>query len=164
MMQNFTPARCQNKAYLLFILILIASLSGCTALLKQFIETPKIKSIGLKSFSASRQTAEFEIALYNPNTFSIPLSGINGKIKINGLNIGSVDVKNTHSLAAHSTQKITLPLQLDHRALLPALKRIFSRHRASYDLKGQVHTSLGSIPFTKQDELTVEQLISEFTH
>lgn len=59
------------------------NLLGCGRLVKEFVEAPEVRGIELKSFSVLDNTATFEVTLYNPNSFSLPISGLTGGIKLN---------------------------------------------------------------------------------
>jgi len=148
---------------ILVLLLLSLSLLGCgTGLIKAFVEAPQLKGIELKSFSAKNKQAIFEVALYNPNAFSLPISGMNGDIVLNQLNIGSIDAKRDQSLAAHTTQLVTLPIMLNADALVKAAKRVLSQRQAQYTFNGGVMTSAGQIPISKKGDLSMKDLISAF--
>ncbi len=73
---------------ILLLLVLSISLVGCgSGIIKAFVDTPQVKGVELKSFSAKNKQAVFEVALYNPNNFSLPISGMNGDIVLNQLPI-----------------------------------------------------------------------------
>jgi LEA14-like dessication related protein len=139
------------------------SLVGCgTGIIKAFVETPQVKGVELKSFSAENKQAVFEIALYNPNNFSLPISGMNGDIMLNQLTIGSLDAESDQHLAALSTQLVTLPILLNADALVKAVKSILNQRQAQYTFNGGLMTSVGKIPFSKKGDLSMKDLISAF--
>ncbi len=144
-------------------LLLSLSLIGCNSgLVKEFVDMPEVKGLELKSFSAKDKKAIFEVDLYNPNAFSLPLSGMTGDITVNQLTIGSVDAKSDESLAAHSTQKVTLPIMLNSDALMEAAKSVMKQQKAEYSFNGGVKTSVGDIPLSKKGNLSLQDLISTF--
>lgn len=148
---------------MLLLLLLSISLLGCgTGLIKAFVDTPQVKDIRLKSFSAKDKQALFEVALYNPNAFSLPISEIKGDIVLHKLNIGSIDVESDQSLAAHATQIVSLPIMLHTDALVKAANIVMSLRQAQYTFNGGVMTSVGYIPFSKKGELSMQDLISTF--
>ena len=147
-----------KKSVLVFLLSL--SLLGCgTGLLKSFVDTPEVKSIELKSFSIKDKKAVFDVALHNPNAFSLPISGLMGDMSLNDMAIGYVDVESDKSLAAHATQIVTVPIMLNPSMLVDAVKGVLSSRQAKYHFKGDIKTSVGNIPFSKQGDLSVQDLI-----
>ena len=100
------------------------------------------------------------MALYNPNSFALPLSGLAGNINLNQLPIGNIDAKSDKNLPALTTQKITLPIMLDNNALIEAAKRVLTQRQAKYSFNGHVKTSVGKVPFSKNGTLSVKDLIS----
>lgn len=148
---------------ILSIFLFSIFLMGCgTDLVKEFVDTPQVKGVELKSFSAKNKQAVFEVALYNPNSFSLPISGLNGDIVLNKLTIGNIDAESDQSLAAHATQSVTLPIMLDTDALAKAAKSVLNLRQAQYIFNGRVSTSAGQIPISKKGNLSVQDLISAF--
>jgi LEA14-like dessication related protein len=145
----------------LFILLLSFSLFGCNAdMVKEFIATPEVKNIQLADFSVENKQAVFELSLYNPNPFPLPLSGMSGDISLNEQHIGSLEAQSEQSLAAYGTQTVTLPVSLDPNALLTAAKSVLFKGKANYNFNGNVGTSLGQVPFTKEGELSAKDILS----
>ena len=150
-----------NKFVLLFLLSF--SLVGCgTDLIKAFVDTPQVKGIELKSFSVKDKQALFEVALYNPNAFSLPISGVSGDIVLNQMTIGSIDAGSDQSLAAHATQVVAVPIMLDPDLLVKAAKSVLNLRQAEYTFNGGIMTSMGQIPFSKKGDLSVQDLIYTF--
>ena len=147
----------------LLLLVLSISLVGCgSGIIKAFVDTPEVKGVELKSFSAKNKQAVFEVALYNPNNFSLPISGMNGDIVLNQLTIGSLDAESDQHLAALSTQLVTLPILLNTDALVKAVKSVLNQRQAQYTFNGGLMTSVGKIPFSKKGDLSMKDLISAF--
>ncbi len=154
-----------KKILLLLLLLLLLSISlvGCgTGIIKTFVDTPQVKGVELKSFSAKKKQAVFEVALYNPNNFSLPISGVNGDIVLNQLTIGSIDAESDQNLEAHTTQLVTLPIMLNSDALVKAAKSVLGLRQAQYTFIGRVKTSVGQIPFSKKGDLSMKDLLSAF--
>lgn len=76
--------------------------------------------------------------------------------------IGSVDAENDQSLLAHTTQLVAVPISLDTHRLVNAVKTVLIQGQAHYSFDGHVKTSMAQIPFSKEGELSVEDLISAF--
>jgi LEA14-like dessication related protein len=145
----------------LFIFLLTFSLFGCnSAYINELVATPEIKNIQLSHFSAQERKAVFNVSLYNPNPFPLPISSVAGDIALNSLTIGSLEAKSDQNLAAYDTQDITLPLSLNPDALINAAQSVLFKGKANYTFEGNVQTSLGQVPFTKEGELSAKDIIS----
>ena len=142
------------------LLFFILALSACNSnMIQQFVDTPQVKNVQLKSFSAKENSVVFEVDLFNPNAFPLPLSGLSGDMHLNGLSIGSLDASSDKSLAANSTQTVLVPMKLDTNALLEAAKSVFTKRKAEYSFNGGVKTSVGKIPFSKSGDLSVQEIL-----
>lgn len=146
---------------LLTMILMTMSLLGCSSeMIQNFVKAPEVKNVQLKSFSAKDKSVVFEVDLFNPNAFTLPLSGLSGSMSLNGLDIGSLDAESDQSLAAKATQTVTVPVQLDTDALLEAAKSVFTKRKAEYNFSGGAQTSVGKIPFSTSGELSVQEIIS----
>lgn len=144
-----------------FILALLStSLLGCGNLVKHFVDTPEIKWIELKTFSPDDNKAYFEVALHNPNSFLLPVSGMNGSIVLNQLVIGNIEAETEQSIPANTTQSVTIPISLNPDILIKAAKSVLSHKKAQYSLKGDLDTSVGQIPFNKTGKLSMKDIIA----
>ena len=143
-----------------FILLLSLSLFGCnSSYINELVATPEIKNIQLSHFSVQDRKAIFNVSLYNPNPFPLPISAIAGDIALNSLTIGSLEAKSDQNLTAYGTQDITLPLSLDPDALLDAAQSVLLQGKASYTFNGDVQTSIGRVPFTKEGVLSAKEVM-----
>ena len=145
-----------------FILLLSLSLFGCnSSYINELVATPEIKNIQLSHFSVQDRKAIFNVSLYNPNPFPLPISAIAGDIALNSLTIGSLEAKSDQNLTAYGTQDITLPLSLSLApdALLDAAQSVLLQGKASYTFNGDVQTSIGRVPFTKEGELSAKEIM-----
>ena len=66
--------------------------------------TPQIQDIMLISFSAEKQNAVFEVDVYNPNDFKIPVRELSGEVFLNKYLVSKLEASSKKSLAALSTQ------------------------------------------------------------
>lgn len=140
--------------------LLSLALLGCgTGLMQQFVDAPEVKGVSLKSFSAKKKTAVFELDLYNPNAFALSISGLSGDIELNQLPIGSIEIDSEQSIAGHETQKILLPIKLDAKAFIDSAKSVLKQGQAEYSLKGDVDTAVGLIPFSTKGDLSLQDIV-----
>ena len=150
----------------LVVVLLSVFLLGCNTnvinqdLVSNFIQTPQMKDIQLTSFSAKDESVVFDVSVYNPNVFPLPISQLNGDFKLNQLSIGSIAATSDKTLGAQSTQVISLPIKLSSSALISSAKGAFSSQKADYNLSGALVTSAGKLPFSKEGSLSVSDLIS----
>ena len=143
-----------------FIVLLSLSLFGCnSAYINNLVATPEIKNIQLSHFSVQERKAVFTVSVYNPNPFPLPISAIAGDIALNNLTIGSLEAESDQNQTAFDTQDVTLPLSLNPDALINAAQSVLLQGKASYTFNGDVQTSLGRVPFTKQGELSAKEVM-----
>lgn len=145
----------------IILLVLFAlSLGGCgTGLIQSLVDSPEIKTIALKTFSIKDKRAVFEVALYNPNAYSLPMTGLVGDISLNGVAIGHVDVQSDEGLPAQITKTVDVPISLDSEKLTGAVKKVLSLRQAKYQFNGDVITSVADIPFSKEGDLPMKDII-----
>ncbi len=145
---------------LITILLMSLTLSGCASMVQELMQAPQIKGVQLKSFSAKDKSVVFDVDIYNPNSFTLPISGLSGDMMLNQLTIGSIEAESDQNLAALSTQTVTVPIALDTNALIEAAQSVFTQRQAQYNFNGGVKTPVGKIPFSKSGELSVTEIIS----
>lgn len=144
-----------------FVLLVAFSLIGCgNGLIKSIVETPQLKGVELKSFSIKDKLAVFEVALFNPNDFSLPISGLAGNMSVNQMTVGHIEMNNSQNLAAQSTQTVAVPVKLDARQLVDAVKAIVKLRQAHFIFNGGVDTTVGEIPFSKEGKLSFDDIVS----
>ncbi len=148
------------KKNLAFILVVVISLFGCNSMVKELMQAPQIKNVQLKKFSAKDKSIVFDVDIYNPNSFTLPISGLSGYMVLNQKTIGSLDAESNQSLAALSTQTFSVPIKLDTNALIEAAGSVLTNRQAIYNFNGGVKTPVGKIPFSKSGELSVTEIIS----
>ncbi len=142
------------------MILLALSLTACQSVMEKVVKAPEVKSIQLKSFSIQDKTMVFDVGLFNPNAFTLPVDGFHGGIRLNGLDIGKFSAKTETSLAAQKTQVITLPITLDAEAFGRAARSVLEKRQALYNFRGGVDTSVGQVPFSKEGELSVQDIIA----
>ncbi len=146
---------------ILIMLLMTIGLLGCSSeMIQQFVDAPQVKNVQLKSFSAENKSVVFEVDLFNPNAFPLPLSGLSGAMSLNDHAIGSLSASSDQSLAANATQTVTVPVQLDANAFLEAAKTVLTQRQAKYNFNGGVNTSIGKVPFSTSGDLSIKEIIS----
>jgi len=148
------------KRWLLIIFALISMVGCANQGLSNLILTPEVNSVRLSHFSVEENSAVFVVDLYNPNPFPLPISGFSGDISLNELAIGSVAAKSEKTLSALSTQSLNVPLSLDPNSLINAAQSVLLRGEAQYQFDGHVDSSIGQVPFSKQGQLSAQDIMS----
>ena len=72
------------------------------------LQPPRITSLTLRG-----ATVEFPIALTNKNTFALPLTGLDGALKVGGVPVSRVAMGDMGRLEGKGTRVVTVPVQLD---------------------------------------------------
>jgi LEA14-like dessication related protein len=129
-------------------------------LVSNLVQAPEVRNVQLKSFSVKDQSVVFDVSLYNPNIFPLPVSGLSGDFKLNQVAVGSMAAKSDSNLGAQKEQVVTLPIQLNTDAFLNAAKKALSTQKANYSFNGGVETSAGKLPFTKEGNVSLSDLVS----
>jgi len=144
--------------------LMLLTLSGCSSsLVKSFVQTPQLKDTQLNSFSASDKQASFDAAIYNPNLFDIPVTTLNGEIKLNQVSVGRISATNpNNTLKSRETQTITIPIKLDTTNFMSITKSALFQGGIKYHFIGTVGTSIAPIPIIKEGELSAKDLVSSF--
>jgi len=144
--------------------LMLLTLSGCSSsLLKSFVQTPQLKDVRLNSFSASDKQASFDVDIYNPNLFDIPVTTLDGDIKLNQVPVGHIAATNpSNTLKSQETQTITIPIELDTTDFMGIAKSALFQGGIKYQFIGTVGTSIGPIPIIKEGELSAKDLMTSF--
>lgn len=121
---------------------------------------PEVVNIELKSFTAEENRAIFDISLYNPNDFKIPVREVYGDIYLNEKTIANIEALSKKSLGAYDTQIFTVPVLVKPDELLNASTNVMMTGLANYRFKGYMMSPVGEIPVEHEGQLTKEQLIS----
>jgi LEA14-like dessication related protein len=129
-------------------------------LISQLVSAPEIKGIQLKSFSVEDQSVVFDLSVYNPNVFPLPISGLSGDFKLNQVVIGALAATSDKNLAAQQTQTVTLPIQLNTNAFISGAKSALSTQQAKYSFNGGIETSAGTLPFSKTGNLSLSDIMA----
>ena len=121
---------------------------------------PKIRNIQLKSFSAEENRAVFDVTVYNPNDFKLPVRELSGDIYLNDQIVANLEATSKQSLGALATQLFTVPVVINPDALIISANGIMTSGVAKYNFKGYMLTPVGELPISQQDQLTTEQMLA----
>ena len=144
---------------LLFFLSLLP-FSSANAIDMDAIQTPQIRMIKLISFSLEQESAVFEVDVYNPNEFKLPVRELTGSVHLNNLLVATLEASSKKSLAALSTQTFTVPIKVMTDATVQSANAVMLTGIADYEFSGYMMTPVGEIPLSKSGRLTSEQVLT----
>lgn len=121
---------------------------------------PEIRDIKLVSFSAEQETAIFDVSVYNPNTYKLPVRELSGEIYLNKQHVSTLDATSKKSLAPLATQVFTVPIKVNSDALMTAANDVMLTGTAAYRFKGYMMTPVGELPISESGQLTAEQILT----
>jgi len=145
----------------IWMVLLSLGLAGCqSGLMKKVVKAPEVKSIQLKQFSIQDKSMVFDVGLFNPNAFALPIDSADGMVRLNGVDIGRFAVQRKQKLEAKKVGMLTLPITLDAKALGKAVRSVFEQGKASYYFQGGVDTGIVKVPFSQEGKLSVQDIFA----
>jgi len=150
-----------KKLSALFILLLsIASYGYAAVFDPDSLQYPQIQNIQLNSFSAEQETAIFEVQVYNPNDFKLPIRELSGDIYLNEQHVSNLEANSKKDLAPLSTQTFIVPVIVKTDAVMTSAEDILLTGVANYRFKGYMMTPIGELPILESGQLTAEQVLT----
>jgi LEA14-like dessication related protein len=124
------------------------AMSGCSMFMHS-IEQPKatVQSVSLSSAGWTGITGKLDLDVMNPNNFSVPLSGIDWTLSVNGARAISGRVELSQNIPARGNAPVSTSLTLDARDAIAVGSSLASGGR-TYRLDARLHFSTG---FSKVD-------------
>lgn len=144
----------------LFVVVwMLISFASHAGILDQDIIMPEIQTVTLKQFSAELNSAVFDVEVYNPNTFKLPVKELSGDILLSQHKVAELSANSKKSLAAQSTQLFTVPVSINVANLLLSIDTVLKSGVAHYQFKGYMMTPVGELPIEQHGELSNEQIL-----
>ncbi|MDF1589347.1 MAG: LEA type 2 family protein [Gammaproteobacteria bacterium] len=140
-------------------LLLVSSFIGQAGVLDHTIITPEIHGITLKQVSSKLDNAVFEVDVYNPNPFKLPVRTLSGDIFLQNTRVAQLSASSNKSLAAKSTQGFTVPVSVNIDNLFGVIQQIIMSGTAEYRFQGYMMTPIGELPIEQQGTLSDEQVL-----
>lgn len=140
-----------------FILLgAISLLSGCAAV-PNVIAPPSIsvQDVSLQNLSLTQGVALVGLQVTNPNTFPIPLEGIQYNLRLNGTQVASGDQRQSMYLQPNRPTPVQIPVQLQLATLMQLAPVLWQNRAAQYQLDGAVRLPFISVPFQRQGAIGV---------
>ena len=122
-----------------FCLVFVSLVTGCSALESLNVQKPTatFRSARLENVTADGLTANFDIAVDNPNSFSVPLTRAQYKLALGGVQVVDDQAKPDASIPAKGSLPVTVPVRLSFQHLLSAEQAIAkSGGNIPYDFDG----------------------------
>jgi LEA14-like dessication related protein len=112
-------------------------------------DSPRISNVTLQG-----ATVEFPLTVKNRNSFSLPVAGISGALKVAGSNVGTLSTGDLGLLEAGGTRQLTLPLKINFLNAASAATALRSGGNAQVKLDGQLVSGSQNVP------LDISQLLN----
>lgn len=126
-------------------LVVVAALamSGCSMFMHS-VEEPKatVTNVSLSSAGWSGVTGKLDLDVMNPNSFGVPLSGIDWTLSIHGARALTGHVSLSKTIPARGHAPINTSLTLDARDAIAAATSLAGGSR-DYELAATLHFSTG---------------------
>jgi|ERR1043165_9085865 LEA14-like dessication related protein len=124
-----------------------AALSGCS-LFMHSIEKPKadVRDVSLQSASFSGVSGELALDVMNPNSFSVPLSGIDWTLSVGGARAVTGSVQLSQQIPAKGVAPVTTSLSIATGDALN-VAAVLARGSRDYQISVRLHfsTQVGQI-------------------
>ena len=137
---------------LMMLLWLSFALVGCTANgLKGLAESPDVKVDGVRLAKLSFTSADAILSLRvrNPNSFTIPLRGLDYALSLNNVSVAKSSLQKNINLSARQTRVVEIPVSFKIIELIQTVPSIVRSRDFTYQLKGNTHFPFINIPFSR---------------
>ena len=143
----------------LLLVVLASFLSACSSGgIKGLVEQPTIQvhKVEMGNFSLSGGSATFVLDIQNPNSFAIPLTGLDYGLRLNGVQVAEGVKEERVTIGANQSQKLEIPLQFSFGNMVSMLPGILRNRSLNYDLGGSIHLPWFKIPFNRAGSTTIQ--------
>lgn len=132
------------------VLLLCSGLSGCATSLENLVSSPKValSDVEIMGLGFKSQTFLLSFDVSNPNSFSLPVSGVSYGIKLDGQRFASGQTPSKFSVPANGETQFAISVELDLMQTAPRILSIVrqgDREKIDYELQGELAID---IPFT----------------
>jgi LEA14-like dessication related protein len=133
--------------------------AGCSALESLNVQKPtaSFRAARLENVTADGLTANFDIAVDNPNSFSLPLTAAQYKLALGGVQVVDDKAKPDAAIPAKGSLPVTVPVRLNFQHLLSAEQAIAqSGGNIPYNFDGALHFSPGNLPLAQDIKVPIK--------
>lgn len=134
------------------IIALITLLSGCSSNgVKGIIERPKVSidKVEMGKLTLAGGSAKFLLKIENPNQFSIPLSGFDYGLRLNGVEVANGNREHKVTIQAGESKVVEIPIVFSFTNMMSLLPNLLSNKSLNYDLAGSIHFPWFNLPFSR---------------
>lgn len=119
--------------------------------IKGIAEPPgvSVQDVSFERFSWQGGEAVFTLQLSNPNSFALPLTGVDYALSLNGVEVGKGSREQSLQIPAKQSRSVEFPLRLSFVNMASVLPGLMRQGTMQYQLRGAVHLPLFNIPFTR---------------
>lgn len=130
---------------------------GCGPL-KSEMKRPEVlvKGVSLTRVGATSADAEFRLALHNPNSFALPVHGVDYDLSLNSRRVLFGDSKQELRLPANGSGEIPLAVTFEYQRIFDSLSSALAQRRVVYQLTGSVGIGPFRVPFASGGEFGLE--------
>lgn len=146
--------------FVFLFLVLHAQSSFSVVFDLETMQYPEIKAIKLVSYSKDTHSAVFNVTLYNPNLFKIPVREMTSEIFLNEHHVASLDAESNKSLAANAEAVFSVPLTVEPEAFDDAIRLVLMTGTAHYQFVAYLMSPVGEIPFTREGQLSTQDIMT----
>jgi LEA14-like dessication related protein len=125
----------------LLALALLTLLASCSIFMRS-MEKPKaeVRGVSMSAVSWSGVEGELRLDVTNPNSFGVPLSGIDWQLSIGGARAVSGKIELSQTIPARGVAPVATSLRIDARDAI-AVGAALSRGQRGYALTARLHFS-----------------------
>ena len=144
------------------VLFLSLSLAACSSL-SSFVEKPglSVANFSMVGGNIFQQTFRIRLKVDNPNSFSLPILGLNYGLNIAGVDVANGTSNNGVNIPANGTDYLDVDLSTNLLKSLPELSNVLKSggKDLSYNFKGNLNldnTFIKRVPFNKSGSFNLD--------
>ena len=125
---------------------------GCSSNgVKGLVERPKvsIEKVEMGKLTLAGGSANFLLKIENPNAFSIPLSGFNYGLRLNGVEVANGNREQKVTIQAGGSKLVEVPIIFSFSNMISLLPNLINNRSLKYDLAGSIHFPWFNLPFSR---------------
>jgi len=133
------------------VLVVALVMSACSNGIKGVAEPPTVSVYGVKIANMSLSEGNLLVALRitNPNSYALPLNGLDYKLSLNGVSIADGEKTKNFTIDAKQDRIIEIPVKFSLLTLLRTIPGIVKTGQFTYDLSGNAHFPIINLPFQR---------------
>ncbi len=125
---------------------------GCSSNgVKGLVERPKvsIEKVEMGKLTLAGGSANFLLKIENPNRFSIPLSGFDYGLRLNGVEVANGNREQKVTIQAGESKVVEIPIVFSFSNMISLLPNLINNRNLKYDLAGSIHFPWFNLPFSR---------------